>query len=152
MSSRRLSSNFTLDEMTASQTAARRGLNNTPTALVEEELERLVLTILQPLRDKIGRPLVISSGYRSPSVNSSVGGSRESAHVFGRAADISVPGMPTQELARFIVGLSLPFDQLINEFDSWIHIAIPMQGIVPRREQLTARRSPTGATLYTKGI
>ena len=149
---RRLSPNFTLDEMTFSQTAARRGLSNSPTPPVEAELERLVLTALQPLRDRIGSPLLVSSGYRSAGVNASVGGSRESAHMFGRAADINVPGMAPKQLAAVILQMGIPFDQLINEFDSWIHIAIPVLGVVPRREQLTARRSPTGATLYTKGI
>jgi hypothetical protein len=137
--------------MVVSQTGARRGLDNTPPPELVDELERLTTLILQPLRDRLGQPVVITSGYRSPEVNAAVGGARNSAHLYGRAADIYVPTMSTVELARTIVSMNLPFDQLIDEFSSWVHVAIAPKDTAPRRQQLTARRSPNGGTWYTYG-
>lgn len=141
-----LSRNFTLAELVHSQTAARRGLDNTPPPEVVAELERLARTVLQPLRDRLARPIVVSSGYRSPAVNRAVGGARESAHLFGRAADITVPGMTSREVCKAIVDGGLPFDQCIDEFGSWCHVAIAAS--VPRRQQLEARRAANGRTVY----
>lgn len=146
-----LSPHFTLDELTVSQTAARLGLSNAPPAAVVAELRRLAEAILQPLRNHLGRPIVVSSGYRSPAVNAAVGGALASAHMSGRAADITVPGLTPLEVCQRIRVLGLPFDQLIHEFGAWCHVAIAPPAATPRRELLTAIRGPVGV-YYEKGL
>lgn len=143
-----LSRHFHLDELLVSQTAARRGIDNTPPPEVVDELRRLCGGVLQPLRDSLGMPIVISSGYRSPALNRAVGGASASDHVLGRAADLTVPGMSVAEVCRRIALLRLPYRQLIDEFGAWVHVAIPGSGQLPRREQLTARRAANGGTVY----
>ena len=146
-----LSPNFTLDELTVSQTAARLGLSNVPPPAVVGELRRLAETILQPLRNHLGRPVVVSSGYRSPDVNRAVGGALASAHMSGRAADITVPGMTPLEVCQAIRAMGLPFDQLLHEFRAWTHVAIAPPGVAPRGELLTAIRGPVGV-YYERGL
>lgn len=147
-----LSPNFTLDELTVSQEAARRGLSNVPTPEVVEELRRLATLVLQPLRDHLARRIVVTSGYRSPAVNSAVGGAKHSAHMRGHAADIIVPGVSPFAVCQIVVALDLPFDQLIHEFGTWCHVGITFRNAVPRRETLTATRNPDGTVRYQKGI
>lgn len=147
-----LTRSFTLDEMRVSQTAARLGLDNTPSADVIAELHRLCETILQPLREHFRRPVVVSSGYRSPAVNRAVGGAPTSDHQYGRAADIIVPGMSVRELALFVSQSPLPYDQCISEFDRWVHVSIAPPGARARRQALTASRAADGRTVYTPGI
>lgn len=147
----KLTSNFSLDELLVSQTAARLGLDNTPPPAVVEELTRLCRLILQPLRDAAQRPIVISSGYRSNKVNKAVGGAKFSAHLYGRAADLTIPGETPRATCQRIVDLKLPYDQVILEFDAWVHVAIAAPGAEPRLEQLTARRV-SGSTSYLKGL
>ncbi|MCA3180941.1 MAG: D-Ala-D-Ala carboxypeptidase family metallohydrolase [Burkholderiaceae bacterium] len=146
-----LSPNFTLDELLLSQTATRRGIDNTPTATIIAELQRLAQTILQPLRDHLGRPVVVSSGYRSPALNRAVGGAQNSDHMYGRAADITVPGLKPRDVALTIVELRLPFRQCIVEGGRWVHVSIGDSSVEPRREQLTAVFGP-GGTQYLMGI
>jgi zinc D-Ala-D-Ala carboxypeptidase len=147
----RLSENFDLAELQVSQTAARRGLSNVAPMEIVPNLRRLVDLILQPLRDALGRPIVVTSGYRSPAVNAAVGGAANSAHMRGLAADIIVPGMSVRDVCREVVRLGLPFDQVIAEFGEWCHVAVAPGGREPRREQLTATRQG-GVTVYSKGI
>ena len=121
-----LSRNFTVAEMIQSQTAARLGLDNTPSPEVLERLKRLVLDILEPARDALG-PLRVSSGYRSPAVNAAVGGSSASDHMTGDAADIIPIIVPVVSLARWITQ-NRPWDQLIFEYGTlespaWLHIS-----------------------------
>jgi len=143
-----LSEHFTLAELTMSQTAARRGISNVPSPEVVDELRKLCVYVLQPLRQYVGMPIVISSGYRSPELNRAVGGAKESDHTFGRAADINVPNMAPRVLCRHIVGMNLPFKQLIDEFGEWVHVSIELSGDAPRRQMLTARRAGNGRTVY----
>lgn len=138
---------FTLEEMTRSQTAARRGLPNQPTAKQLESLKALVRNVLDPLREALGRPVNISSGFRSEAVNKAVGGSSSSQHRYGEAADIVVPGLTVEQVVARIRSLNLPFDQLIDEFGSWVHVS---HGPRHRREVLRARRDFNGRTIYTK--
>src|ERR1700676_5245324 len=98
-----LSTNFTLEEMLASQTAVRDGIDNTPTEEVISRLKDLCDNVLQPLRNLLKQPLIISSGYRSPTLNKAVGGVPNSEHQLGQAADITVPGMTNKGLAGFII-------------------------------------------------
>lgn len=121
-----LSPHFTLEEMTLSQTAVRRGIDNTPPADVVERLRKLCVEILEPARAALG-PLKISSGYRSKKLNVAVGGSTTSAHCLGYAADVLPLRVTKMEFARW-VKQNCKFDQLILEFGTeqepaWIHIS-----------------------------
>lgn len=141
----KLTDHFTLDEMILSETAARRGLDNRPGLEELENLKRTAET-LEQVRALVGKPIMVSSGYRSPEVNKAVGGSKTSAHVKGLAADINCPGIKPAALAAIIKTSNIVFDQLILEYDSWVHIGIARDH--PRGELLTIR-SGTG---YMKGI
>ena len=119
----KLSENFTLDEMTVSQEAVRAGLKNAPNAQQVAALRALCETVLQPLRDRIKRPIVVSSGFRSVTLNRRIGGSATSQHCKGEAADIMVPGMDTADVVDLIRAMRLPFDQVIDEFARWVHVS-----------------------------
>lgn len=141
----KIGKHFTLAELTHSQAAARKGLKNSPDAVALESLQLLVQHVLDPLREALGRPIAVSSGYRSPLVNRAVGGASSSQHVLGQAADITVPGMHVTEVVARIRDLGLPFDQLIDEFSDggggWVHVSY---GPRNRRQTLRARRTSTG--------
>lgn len=122
----KLSKNFSLSEFTKSATAAARGIDNTPTPEVIKALQALVENVLQPIRDRFGS-VTISSGYRSPQLNTAIGGSKTSDHCFGYAADFEVAGTDNQELAVWIKD-NLNYKQLILEFyddgitnSGWVH-------------------------------
>lgn len=132
-----LTPNFTLGELTVSETASRRGIDNTPDAAVASNLKRLA-EFLEKVRALAKRPVLVSSGYRSPELNKAIGGSVRSAHMSGLAADINVPGFAPYHLASLIAESELAFDQLILEFDSWVHVGLTAAD--PRREILTIRK------------
>lgn len=133
-----LSPHFTLEELTLSQTAARLGLDNTPDVRVLDNLYRLAAT-LEEVRNAVGGPILVSSGYRSPEVNAALpGASPTSAHMDGLAADITAPGLTPKKLAQVIVDSGIYYDQLISEF-SWVHLGLAHKLVTPRRELLTAR-------------
>ena len=148
---RKLTRNFYLEEFQVSETAARMGRD----FFVPEELvpnvERLCVDVLQPLRDSLRRPIFILSGYRPAWLNTAVGGSKTSAHKDARAADIVVPGMYPREVCYRIVDLGLFFDQVILEFDRWVHIGIAPAGADWRGQLLTARKVD-GRTQYLRGL
>jgi hypothetical protein len=133
----RLSEHFTLAELMQSETAARRGIDNTPPPSALANLVRLAGT-LEQVRALIGRPVLVTSGYRSPLVNELINGSTSSAHISGRAADIIAPafGGP-KSLARAIEASGIEYDQLILEFGRWVHIAIAPDDAVPRQMALS---------------
>lgn len=132
----KLSPNFSLEELTFSQVASRRGLNNVPSDKVKDNLERLAF-FLEQVRKIFNKPFLISSGYRSREVNESVGGSKTSQHCEGCAADFNVKGMSPDAVVRAIVDANIPYDQVILEFDSWVHISIPtIKGSPPRSQAL----------------
>lgn len=142
-----LSPHFSLDELTVSQTAARRGIDNTPGPRELEALKRLAAG-LEKVRAILGGPILVSSGYRNPVVNRLVGGARSSDHQTGYAADIKCPrfGSPyrvCQELARHRAELG--FDQLIHEYAAWAHISFAPR----RRGELLSIFNGTG---YLQGI
>lgn len=123
----RLSKNFTLAELTKSSTAARYGINNVPTdPTVLKNLENVAKYILQPVRDHFGRPVIVSSGYRSPILNRKINGSSTSEHMSGKAADFEIYGISNKKVATWIAH-NLEFNQLILEFwdgtanGGWIH-------------------------------
>jgi hypothetical protein len=116
---------FTLQDLTASPTAALHGLDNTPPCEAERHLEALVEQVLDPLREAWGGPIYVTSGYRCPALNRLVGGVEGSQHTLGQAADITA-GKPAdnQRLLRLIKRLRLPVDQVIDErHGTWLHVS-----------------------------
>jgi len=120
----RLSKNFTLEEMTRSQTASRRGIDNEPG---HGDLVNLVYTcqLLEQIRSACGDNTVfVSSGYRCPELNQAIGGSRTSAHMRGLAADFTIPGFGSvDEVSERLRAVGVPYGKLIVEFGRWIHIS-----------------------------
>jgi len=140
----RLSPNFTLAELTVSETAARRGLDNSPPPEIIENLKRLA-DALQQVRSLLGnKAILVSSGYRSLAVNLAVGGSKNSDHTKGLAADFICPsyGSP-DEIIKAIVASDIPYKQVIREFDRWVHFSISDQGEAPRKQALIIDRTGT---------
>jgi len=135
----KLSPHFTIGELIASDIAARKGIDNTPSALVEANLAR-VAGILEAVRALNGRPVVVSSGYRCKALNTAVGGADNSAHMYGLAADINAPGVSPYDLGLAIIKAGIKFDQIIHEFGEWVHIAVPEQGKNPRGSILTIKK------------
>lgn len=144
----KLTSHFTLKEMTASKTADLYGIKNEPRPEHIQALTLLCFKTLEPIRAMIGKPIRVTSGYRSPKLNRAVGGSRTSQHVHGQAADIQVNGMTVQELFDKIVASGIPFDQIIQEFDSWVHISFSKSR--QRRSILYAYKDAKNKTVYTR--
>lgn len=116
---------FKLEEFTHSDTAMMQGIDNTPGRIVVENIENLVKNVLDPLREAWGKPLRVTSGYRSPKLNVAVGGSRTSHHMKGMAADITTGNrVENRRLFQLIIDLKLPFTQLIDEKNfSWVHVS-----------------------------
>jgi hypothetical protein len=119
-----LSEHFTLEELTASDTAVRLGIDNRAPVQVVNNLKRLC-ALLEDVRHAVGKPIRISSGYRCQKVNKAVGSKDTSQHLLGCAADIKVDGVTPDELMKTIIGAGIKFDQIIREFDSWCHISVP---------------------------
>lgn len=140
-----LSPHFSLEELTISQEAARRGLDNEPDGEVLHNLMGLA-QVLERVRESLQRPINISSGYRSPEVNAAVGGSKTSAHCKGLAVDMNCPGLKPRELAEAILKSGVEFDQLILEYDRWVHFGLTNG--TPRRQVLTIRQG----TGYMEGL
>lgn len=138
-----LSPHFTYEEMTFSEVALRKGLNNTPNEAAKVNLIRLCGTVLEPARNKLGCHIHVNSGYRSPAVNLIVGSTApHSAHIEGRAADIKPIGVDLS-VAFYLLRKGITgWDQIIIECDSWIHISVPMIGVEPRKEALVASGGP----------
>lgn len=115
---------FTIQELSHSDTAVARGIDNCPTAEAIHNLTKLVENVLDPLREKYGKPIRVSSGYRSAILNRSVNGATFSQHRLGEAADITVGSKEENRKLFEIIRLELPFDQLIDEKDfSWVHVS-----------------------------
>lgn len=151
-----LSKNFFLDEFTRSETAARHGLviSVMDQGRVFNNLKRLCVGLLQPLRDEVG-PLHVLSGYRPRKVNRLVGGSRTSAHVHGLAADVISSTLSSLDLATAVAQFPYRYDQVIHEFGQWVHIAAPVDD-TPLYEALTAVKVPRlvgrPKTVYVSGV
>ena len=138
-----LSPNFTLEEMTVSESAERHGIDNTPTDEAMYNLRRLAL-FLEDVRRVLNKPIKINSAYRSPAVNTLVGGSKTSQHCVGCAADIRVNGMTPDQVVRAIIASGLPYDQVIREFDRWTHVSVPnTKDMKPRKMALIIDRTGT---------
>jgi hypothetical protein len=119
-----LSEHFTLEELTASETAARNGWDNTPNATELANLVRLA-AFLEEVKTVIGgKPVMINSAFRSKLVNDAVGSKDSSQHRIGCAADIRVPNMTPDEVVKAVIASGIQYDQVIREFDRWTHISI----------------------------
>lgn len=118
----KISKYFTLEEMVFSQTAARRGIDNSPCTGVIPVITSTACK-MDKVRKLLGHPVIVSSGYRSPELNAAIGGSPSSSHVKGEAVDFICPGFgPVREVFDAIRKSDLEFDQLIVEFGRWVHI------------------------------
>lgn len=147
-----LTEHFTQEEFLRSETAIRAGRAVEADELTIANLRRLCNMVLEPLRSAVG-PIRILSGFRPLWLNQLVGGSTTSEHVYGRAADIEVVGMPNDSLCQKIIDLKLPFNQVILEFspNGWCHVSIPRLGDMPKHEVLTATKQG-GKTVYLTGL
>lgn len=116
---------FTINELTKSSTAEQKKINNTPSVGHEQNLIALIENILDPLRKAYGKPIIVTSGYRSNILNKAIGGAKNSQHQYGFAADIrSVSDSKDENKKIFELAKNLPFDQLIDEHNyDWIHIS-----------------------------
>lgn len=135
---RRLSRHFTLNELVASRTAARRGIDNAPSPAVVRNLRRLAVLLEQVRKLLGGTPLRVNSGFRCRALNAAVGGAKASAHMAGLAADFTAPGYGTVlQVARRIAESNVRYDQLIHEYGAWVHIGLAPARRKPRRQNLS---------------
>jgi hypothetical protein len=150
-----LSANFSLKELTKSDTATRLGIDNTPNQETIDNLKMLCEKVLQPVREHFGKSVTVNSGYRSPESNAAVGGSKTSDHCKGQAADIEIAGVPNAELAQWIMN-NLDYTQLILEFytqgipdSGWVHVSYDPKNL--KKQELTAVKV-AGKTQYLQGL
>jgi len=145
----KLSKNFTLAEITHSNTAKRLGIKNEPNKKHLQNIQKLIAGVVQPLRSAIG-PIRVSSGYRSPALNRAIGGSSKSQHCRGQALDLQYwqgGKMNNKAIYDWIIDNNIDFDQMINEFDfSWIHISFNEEK--NRKQVLEAYKDEDGDTKY----
>lgn len=146
----RISKNFSVDEFIASSTAIRLGYQFTLDRWEREQVERLVTSCLQPARDALGVPFVITSGFRPPWLNRHIRGAKDSRHLYGCAADFKTPTLPLEDAFRQIRQLDLPIDQLILEDPpaGWLHLGIALPGQKPRKQYMIATRTADGRMSY----
>jgi hypothetical protein len=136
-----LTPNFTLEELTITE---HRQFDNTPNEAEKANLKRLA-AFLEEVKGLLGgKPIMVNSAFRSKQVNDAVGSKDTSQHRIGCAADIRVPGMTPDEVVRAVIASSLPFDQVIREFDRWTHISVPnTPEAKPRRQALIIDKTGT---------
>jgi zinc D-Ala-D-Ala carboxypeptidase len=148
----KLTNNFSLKELTASQTAARKGIDNTPSPTHQANLKSLCTCILQPVRDHFERVVSVSSGYRSQELCLAIGSKITSQHAKGEAADFEIFGVSNKELADYI-HQNLDYDQLILEYweesdpnSGWVHCSYSVGN--NRKQYLKAYRDEDNKTCY----
>lgn len=147
-----LTENISLKELTKSETATRFGISNEPNEEIINNLQKLATNILQPVRDNFGKPLIITSGYRSPEVCLKVGSTITSQHTKGQAADFEIGGIANKDLSDWI-HQNLDYDQLILEFwkpeepnSGWVHCSYKGEGL--NRKQYLRAITENGKTKY----
>lgn len=115
---------FSIEEMTKSDTAKAKGIDNTPSQEVIDNLTKLIEAVLDPLREWFGKPITVNSGYRCEALNEAVGGSKTSDHVRGRATDIDTGSKEENKKLFDYIKDNLEFDQLIDEKNlAWVHVS-----------------------------
>ena len=138
-----LTEHFSLEEMVASDIAVRHSIDNNPNGDVIVNLRRLA-EFLEKVRLLLNKPIHINSAYRSPEVNNLLGSKPTSQHCLGCAADIKVGGMTPDQVVKAVVKSDLKYDQVIREFDSWVHISIPNnETLKPRKQALIIDKKGT---------
>ena len=147
-----LSKNFSLKELTASQTAARKGIDNTPSPTHQTNLKSLCTHVLQPVRDHFSRVVSVSSGYRAAELCLAIGSKTTSQHAKGEAADFEIFGVSNKELADYIHE-HLDYDQLILEYwkeedpnAGWVHCSYSEGN--NRKQYLKAYKDENNKTCY----
>ena len=148
----KLTENFSLNELTKSQTAERKGIDNTPSTEHQENLKSLCEMILQPIRDHFGQVVSVSSGYRSQELCVAIGSSTQSQHAKGQASDFEIFGVSNKELADYI-NENLDYDQLILEYwkgedepnSGWVHCSYTNGS---NRKQYLRAYKENGSTKY----
>ena len=147
----KLTENFSINELTKSQTAERKGIDNTPSTEHQENLKSLCEMILQPIRDHFGQVVSVSSGYRSPELCVAIGSSTKSQHAKGEASDFEIFGVSNKELAEWI-HYNINYDQLILEYwkesdpnSGWVHCSFSLNG---NRKQYLRAYKENGSTKY----
>lgn len=145
-----ITKNFSLREMIHSDTAVKYGIRNVPNGKHLDNIISLCENVLQPLRDQLGVPVRISSGFRCRALNShkDIGGAVNSQHTKGEAADIHAKGYTPQQLFDFIIKSGIVYDQLIQEFDEWVHISFS-RWRPNRQKAIYAIRAKGGRVRYT---
>ena len=143
------SPHFTIDELTFSETATRKDIDNTPS---NEVLDNLYITAreMENVRELLGNnPILISSGYRCLALNELLGSKPTSAHIRGLACDFTCPkfGDP-DDIVDVIFGSDIQYDQIILEFDKWVHIAFPADGESARKKALIINKK--GTMIYSQ--
>lgn len=137
-----LSKNFTLEEMTVSEYADRNNLSNKPNDEILGEMKRLA-EFLEKVRTIFDRPIHINSAFRSQEVNKAIGGQKNSQHCKGQAADIRIAGFTPDQIVRNIIASGLEYDQVIREFNSWVHLSIPAKNAKARKMALIIDKTGT---------
>lgn len=141
----KLTEHFTLEEFIKSDTAKATGIDNTPSPEVVENLKQLCVHVLEPLRQKWGSGISITSGYRCAALNKAVGGAKDSQHERGEAADIVPTNGKTLALLMMLQRSGIEFDQLINEkpdkngVPAWIHVSYKALINLNRHQVLTIK-------------
>ena len=115
--------NFSMSELIKSNKAIQYNINNMPDINSLDCMLNLIVYCLQPIRELIKKPMIITSGYRNFQVNKLVNGKENSQHTKGQAVDFVVKGMTVQQVINFIIKSNIEYDQLINEYDRWVHIS-----------------------------
>ena len=139
----KLTANFSLEELSHTD---HREFDNTPPSDVIDNLKRLAM-ILEQVRSLFnGSPVMVNSAYRSLEVNRAVGSSDGSQHRLGCAADIRIPSQTPDMIMKTIMAANLPYDQLLREFDAWVHISVPThESETPRKMALIIDKTGTRA-------
>ena len=142
----KLTEHFSLEELTFSEIAERNGWDNTPNDQELENLKRLA-EFLEDVKQTLGgKPIIVSSGFRSKKTNDGVGSRDSSQHRIGAAVDFRVPELTPDQVVKAIIASSLPYDQVIREFDRWTHVSIPnTPDAKPRNQALIIDKSGTRA-------
>lgn len=112
-----------MSELIHSETAISHNINNMPDINSLDNMLDLIHYVLNPIRERIKKPMIITSGYRCKKVNELVGGKDTSQHLKGQAVDFVIEGMKPSEIVNFIRNMYIEYDQLINEYDKWVHIS-----------------------------
>jgi hypothetical protein len=140
----KLTEHFSLEELTFSEIAERNGWDNTPNDHELENLKRLAEFLEEVKQALGGKPIIVSSGFRSKQTNDGVGSRDSSQHRIGAAVDFRVPELTPNDVVKAVIASGLPYDQIIREFDRWTHISIPNSpDAKPRKQALIIDKSGT---------